>query len=221
MANLRTVTTRLVACAFLSSFAGFAQVQPGQLPQDQTTKNFFPAQQSSSTDRHSLTIGQKYRLALKRTFDPAEILRLSLSAGLDQWRNYPSEWGQGWDAFGVRMASHFGQHLVREQLEAGVWAIDHEDPRHRKSGLTGVWPRARYAIVHTFVTRSDSGTTMPAYSRFVGDYGAGFISREWYPDRFHTVGQGLEAGTISLGVDVGMNILREFWPHRGASAERP
>jgi hypothetical protein len=94
MANLRTVTTRLVACAFLSSFTGFAQFQPGQLPQDQTTNNFFGAQQSSSTDRHSLTIGRKYRLALKRTFDPAEILRLSLSAGIGHWRNSPLSGGK-------------------------------------------------------------------------------------------------------------------------------
>jgi hypothetical protein len=198
-----------VTCIFLSSIAVLAQVQPGQLA----------TQASPSIASEPLSIGEKYQLALQRTFDPVEIFRMSLSAGLDQERNYPSEWGQGWDAFGVRMASHFGQHLIREQLEAGVWAIDHEDPRHRRSGLTGVGPRTRYAIVHTFVTRSDSGTTMPAYSRFVGDYGAGFISREWYPDRFHTVGQGLEAGTISLGVDVGMNILREFWPHRWTKAE--
>jgi len=171
---------------------------------------------SPSIDSEPLSLREKYQLALQRTFDPVEIFRMGLSAGLDQERNYPSEWGQGWDAFGVRMASHFGQHLIREQLEAGVWAIDHEDPRHRRSGLTGVWPRARYAIVHTFVARNDSGGSMPAYSRFIGDYGAGFISREWYPDRFHTVGQGLEAGTISLGLDVGMNILREFWPrHHG------
>jgi hypothetical protein len=203
---------KLTALAFLAGSTVFAQIQPGQLPE---RNNFAGTQQSSSTDRHSLTLGEKYRLSLTHTFEPAEIFRLSLSAAWNQKRNYPSEWGQGWDAFGVRMATQIGQQLVREQLEFGVWAIDHEDPRHRLSGLKGVWPRTRFAVVHTFVTRSDSGNAMPAYSRFVGDYGAGFISREWYPDRFHTVGQGLEAGTISLGYDVAMNVLREFWPHRG------
>ena len=118
MANLRAGTAKILVCAFLSSFAGVAQVQPGQLAQDQTTNSFLPAQQSSSTDRHSLTVGQKYQLALKRTFDPAEILRLTLSAGIDHWRNYPSEWGQGWDAFGVRVASALGQQFVREHLDS-------------------------------------------------------------------------------------------------------
>jgi hypothetical protein len=205
------IQAKLMAFAFLAGGTIFAQVQPGQLPD---RNNFVASEQSSSTDRHSLTLGEKYRLSLKRTFDPVEIFRLSTSAAINQWRSYPSEWGQGWDAFGVRFASQLGQQLVREQLEFGVWAMDHEDPRWNRSGLTGMWPRTRYAIVHTFITKSDSGTTMPAYSRFVGDYGAGLISRRWYPDRFHTASQGLEAGTISLGFDVGMNVAREFWPHR-------
>jgi hypothetical protein len=206
-----TTQAMLLAFAFLAGSAVSAQVQPGVLLE---RNNFAASGQSSSTDRHALSLGEKYRLALHRTFEPGELLRLSVSAAWNQKRNYPSEWGQGWDAFGVRMASQLGQQLVREQLEFGVWAIDHEDPRYRRSGLTGVWPRTRFAVVHTFVARSDSGNAMPAYSRFVGDYGAGFISRQWYPDRFHTVGQGLEAGTISLGYDVGMNVVREFWPHR-------
>jgi len=219
MANLPKAATKIVTCALLSGLAALAQVQPGQLASNLDTSNSTDTSSSTITTSPSinsgaLTVREKYQVALERTFDPAEILRLSLGAGIDQWRNYPSEWGQGWDAFGVRMASALGQQLVREQLEFGVGAIDHEDPRHQLSGLSGVWPRARFAIVHTFVSRSDSGANMPAYSRFIGDYGAAFISRQWYPDRFHTVGQGLEAGTVSLGFDVGMNILREFWPRR-------
>ena len=191
----------LVTCALLLSPALFAQVQqPGQL-------------RSDSTNTEPLTLKEKYRVALNRSVDPIEFVRIAFAAGIDQARNYPREWGQGWDAFGVRMASGFGQQLVREQIEFGVWAIDHEDPRYQRSELHGVWPRTKYAIVHTFMARRDDGSQMPAYSRFVGDYGAGFISREWYPDRFHNVSQGIEAGSVSLGLDVGLNVAREFLPH--------
>jgi hypothetical protein len=151
---------------------------------------------------------------VERSVEPTEIARVAIGAALDQARTYPTEWGQGWDAFGVRVASGFGQHLIKEQIEFGVWAIDGEDPRHRRSGLHGFWPRTRYAVIHTFVARRDDGGQMPAISRFVGDYGAGFISREWYPSRFHTVQQGFDAGTVSLGIDVGMSVLREFLPER-------
>lgn len=165
-------------------------------------------------NQEPLTVGEKFKLSLKRSFDPLEFFRVSIGAGLDQWRDYPENWGGGWDSFGVRMASHLGQHLVKEEIEFGVEAFDHEDPRHRKSGLAGIWPRTRYAVVHTLLRQNDRGGLMPAYSRFVGDYGAGFISRQWYPARYQTVGQGLEAGTISLGLDVGMTVFREFWPSK-------
>jgi len=161
-----------------------------------------------------LTVKEKYHLALIRSVEPAELARIALGAGWDQLRNYPEEWGQGWDAFGVRMASGFGQHLVKEQIEFGVWAVDHEDPRHRRSGLHGVWPRTRWAVIHTLVARRDDGGSMPAYGRFIGDYGAGFVSREWYPTRFHNVQAGFDAGSASLGLDIGMNVLREFAPSK-------
>ncbi|HTW65078.1 MAG TPA: hypothetical protein VME17_10705 [Bryobacteraceae bacterium] len=198
----------LAACLLLFTPAVFAQIeQPGQLPGDPGS----PA--NSQANSEPLTVGEKYKLALKRTVDPLEWARIALGASLDQAFDYPSNWGQGWDAFGVRMASGFGQHAVREQLEFGVWALDHEDPRHRRSGLHGVWPRTKYAIVHTFVAWRDDGGEMPAYSRFIGDYGAGFVSREWYPTRFHHLQEGIDAGSLSLGLDAGMNVAREFMPH--------
>jgi hypothetical protein len=190
----------LAASVFLLAPVLLGQVQqPGQLP--------------SQADSEPLTLGEKYRIALDRSVDPVEFLRVALGAGLDQARNYPREWGQGWDAFGVRTASGFGQQLVGEQIEFGVWAMDHEDPRHQRSGLHGIWPRTRYAVIHTFVSTRDGGGEIPAYSRFAGDYGAGFISREWYPQRFHNFPQGFEAGSVSLGLDVGLNVAREFLPH--------
>jgi hypothetical protein len=185
--------------------------------QNQPDSRATPAANSTldaGANQEPLTIGEKFKLSWQRSLDPWELFRASVGAGLDQWRDYPSNWGEGWDSFGVRMASHFGEHLIKEEIEFGVEAFDHEDPPHGKSGLSGFWPRTRYAVVRTFVRENDHGHLMPAYSRFVGDYGAGFISREWYPARFQTVGQGLEAGTISLGLDAGMNVLREFWPSR-------
>lgn len=210
---MRFKQTGLAAIALLACSTGFAQTQPGQIPA-QNNNLAEASQSSSSTDRHALTIGEKYRLALKHTFQPEEIVLIAATSAINQKRSYPEEWGQGWDSFGVRVASQMGQQLVRQQLMFGVWALDHEDPRWRRSDLTGFWPRTRFAIVHTFITKNDSGETMIRYSRFVGEYGAGFISREWYPDRFHTIGEGVKAGTISLGFDVAKNIVREFLPHR-------
>ena len=159
-----------------------------------------------------LTVGEKYQFTLRRSVDAGELMRIGAGASLDQARNDPREWGRGWDSYGVRMASHLGQHLLKEQIVFAVRALDHEDPRPILSGMTGFWPRTRFAVVHTFITRNDNGQSMPAYGRFAGDYAAGFVSRLWFPDRFHTAGAGFKARTGALAVDVGMNVLREFWP---------
>jgi len=68
------------------------------------------------------------------------------------------------------------------------------------------------AARYTFTSGTDDGKFMPAYSRIIAAYGAAYISRTWFPPQYHTFGSGLKAGTTSLGIDVGMNLLREFWP---------
>jgi hypothetical protein len=90
--------------------------------------------------------------------------------------------------------------------------VDHEDPRYFVSGQGGPWKRTWYAMVHEFVVHNDNGTMVPAYSRFVADYGMPFIAQQWRPGRFRTVPDGLRAGTCSLGLGVGLNVGREFWP---------
>jgi len=159
-----------------------------------------------------MTVGQKFRYRLKHSFDLEHLSRSVAGASFDEARGNPSGWGRGWDSFGVRVTSHIGQHLVKEQLMFGVEALDHETPGHLRSRRTGIKDRLKDAIKYTFISSSDSGKLMPAYSRFVGAYGAAFISRTWYPSEFHTFSSGMYTGTASLGIDVGLNVLREFYP---------
>jgi hypothetical protein len=139
-------------------------------------------------------------------------LRAGAGGALAQWRDTPTEWGQGWDSYGVRVASRFGQNLVKQQILFAVQAIDHENPEHLRSHRHGFGNRVKDSIRYTFTSGTDDGKFMPAYSRFIGAYGAAFVSRSWHPARYHTFGSGLKTGTTSLGIDLGMNLLREFWP---------
>lgn len=75
-----------------------------------------------------------------------------------------------------------------------------------------MWKRTRYAMVHALVARSDGGTSMPAYSRLLADYGMPFIAQRWQPARFQTVSAGLRDGTLAIGIGALANIGREFWP---------
>jgi hypothetical protein len=58
---------------------------------------------------------------------------------------------------------------------------------------------------------------MPAFSRFAGAYGAGFIANTWEPRSQNDAGHALERGSTALLSSVGWHIFEEFWPDiRGA-----
>jgi len=159
-----------------------------------------------------MTVSQKFRYRLRHSFDGVEAARAAGGAAFDEARGHPKGWGRGWDSFGVRVTSHFGQHLIKEQIMFGVEALDHETPGHLRSRRTGARNRIIDAVKYTFICSSDSGKLMPAYSRLVGAYGSAYISRQWYPPEYHTAAAGFYAGSTSLGVDIGLNVLREFLP---------
>lgn len=206
------------ACALLSLCCAWSQsnerVQPGTLQsQDQNeSERSISASRTTTSTLPPMTRAEKFRYHLRHSLDAGEAFRATAGSALDQWQDHPPEWGQGWDAYGVRLASHFGQHFVKEQIMFGVQVFDHEDPRHVRTQQTTFIGRALDAAKNTFIARSDSGALMPAYSRFIGVYGAAFISRQWYPERLHTVGEGFRAGSVALSVDTGMNVVKEFLP---------
>ena len=93
-----------------------------------------------------------------------------------------------------------------------VQAIDHEDTRYFPSTRTSVKGRIGDALLHTIWRHNDSGGMMPAYSEFLGDYGAAAASRMWWPANYHHGSSILIAGSDTVLVDAGINVLHEFTP---------
>ena len=159
-----------------------------------------------------LTFRDRFDLYVSSFTKPDSVLAPAFGAAVNQARSEPPEWGQGGDALAVRFASGYGRLLVGRTIRFGVAAADGEDPRSDVSNLPGFWPRARYAIIHTFVARNDSSTEMLAFSRFAGVYGAAFIANAWYPASRATTSHAFLRGTYALSTSVGWNVFREFWP---------
>ena len=93
-----------------------------------------------------------------------------------------------------------------------VQAIVHEDTRFFRSKHTSFQGRVGDAFLHTVWRHNDSGGMMPAYSEFLGDYGAATVSRMWWPDKYHTGSAILTAGSDTILIDAGINVLHEFAP---------
>jgi hypothetical protein len=129
----------------------------------------------------SLTFAERVKFYEKSFPEPESLLGPVLGAAVGQLRDTPPEWGSGPDGFGIRVASGLGRSLLSRTIALGVASADQEDSRFTPSGESGIWRRTRHAIVGTLVPRTSSGGSMPAFSRFAGAYGAGFMANYWEP----------------------------------------
>jgi hypothetical protein len=165
-----------------------------------------------SPDWASLTVGEKLRYDWSHMFDVENLVFAAVGASFDQLRDRPSEWGQGWGPFGERYANHLGYYVVQRSIMFPVEALDHEDTRYYRSNQTSYPRRLGDAFLHTVWRHSTSGGMMPAYSEFLGDYGAAAISRQWWPARYRTASSIFTAGSNTVLVDAGINVFHEFKP---------
>jgi hypothetical protein len=150
---------------------------------------------------------------VKRTFGKNALIQTGVGAGILEANNSPHEWGRGIAGAGKRVGSVFGKHVIKGAIQTTVAKVRHEQLGYTPSGKKGFGPRVKYALLSTVVTRkTTTGKKTVASGRISGAFGAGFISRLWMPARLHTVSSGISSSGISLGVDAGMNVTREFWP---------
>ena len=160
----------------------------------------------------ALSVKEKLRYDAGHLFEVDNLVYAGIGAAVDQARDRPGEWGQGWGAYSHRYGSHVGQYLIQRGIMFPVQAMDGEDSRFFRSKRTSYSGRFGDALLHTVWRHDDSGGMMPAYGEFLGDYGASAVSRLWWPSRFHTGRAIFIAGSDTVLIDCGINILHEFAP---------
>jgi hypothetical protein len=159
------------------------------------------------------TIEDRLRFYKQTTFSPSAFLGPVAGAAFSQWTTgNPPQWGQGFAGFGKRLLSGYSRQVIANTIALGVGFTIKEDPRRRPTGEQGVWKRGLYAARGAFVSHTASGKLIPAYSRILGDYGAGFISNAWYPRPYSNAQSALYRGTTALASDIIWQEFKEFWP---------
>ncbi len=171
-----------------------------------------PASGPKSAEWKGLSVEEKLKYNWTHLFDVDNMVFAAIGAGVDQARDKPGEWGQGWGAYGERFGSHVGFYVIQRSIMFPVQAIDHEDVRYFRSERTSYKGRIADAFLHTVWRHNDSGGMMPAWSEFLGDYGAAAISRQWWPEHDRTASAILIAGSDTLLIDAGINVFKEFKP---------
>ena len=176
---------------------------PAQLPPD-------PAALSGYTP---LTSEERWHRYWQESFSSPGLYFASLGSAIEgQLANDPPEWRQGVGGFSLRSASLFGMFTIQTTIyEAGTAAMGLE-PRYQRCDCKGFPRRIGHALKWSVVTLNNAGKVRPNLPALAGGYGSGMLAMSWYPDRYHSLSDGVRLGNQQAGFMAGINLIREFGP---------
>jgi hypothetical protein len=215
---MRISILTLLLCMFISPQAWSQETTPDSTspPASEEPKQPDPTV-APVTDKSNVpapfTMHERFRFYETTTFSPFAALGPLTGSALSQWiTGNPPEWGQGFPGYGRRLLSGYSRQIIANSIGFGVALAAREDPRHYPTGEYGFWKRGLFAARDSFVSHNSSGGFMPAYSRIIGVYSAGFISNAWYPAPYSNVHSALFRGSTALASNIVWQEVKEFWP---------
>lgn len=91
------------------------------------TKDQGAQQQPAATDKQTTTPDyvfptpkERFKRYVSDTVGPWPLARAAASAGIQQWKDSPEEWGQGAEGYGKRFASNLGRNAIRQTVTYGL-----------------------------------------------------------------------------------------------------
>jgi hypothetical protein len=171
---------------------------------------FFPDIATSSAP---LTAGQKFKLFLNESVAPASFLYSAVSAGFNQWRDVPHDYGQGAEGYGKR----FGESMARSASQSffGTFvtsSILHEDPRFFPQVHPTLWGSVKYSAKRIVVTRTDSGRSTFNVAGFVGPVATEALANTYLPRSEQTGAKAAERIGSDLAWRFAGNMFKNYWP---------
>lgn len=196
----------LILCA-LAAHVAFAHT-PGNIPKPAKPAHEQARQESSSYVRPDFH--QRFRDDLQGTFGLAQISTIVFGAAISQAHRVPPEWGQGWSAYGERLASHSGSSLVEGTTNFALAEALRLDTKYYPCTCRGVWPRIKHALISSVTARTGKdGHRVFSLPSVGSPYAGAFATLAWYPPRYN-VEDAFRTGNYNLLDAVGMKLALEF-----------
>jgi hypothetical protein len=180
----------------------------GRLPIEWLIGPYIPVQEKL----RPLTSDQRKQIYLRQTFlTVGPYLARAFSAGLDQARGEPRDWGGGMPGYGRRYAARYGQFVVQNSVAAGGNALLGYEPRYDFCRCNGFWPRTLHALSRNFVAYNRTERELrPQSPTYAGAFAAGMLYNSWLPGH-HNIWTGGAFSVLSqAGIGSGYNVVSEF-----------
>ena len=161
-----------------------------------------------------LTVGQKFKLVTRSSFDPFQFAWYAAIAGISQAENSEPGYGQGWGSYGIRYASALGDGLTEAYMVSAVFpSILRQDPRYYQLGHGSFLRRTGYALSRLAITRGDSGNTQFNASEIFGSaVAAGIVTYSYHPHDDKTLSNTASVWGTQVAYDAIAIEIKEFWP---------
>jgi len=180
----------------------------GKLPIEWIIGPYIPVQEQLV----ALSNSERAQTYFRQTFLSAgPYLARAFSAGIDQARGEPSDWGGGFGGYGKRYAARYGEFVIQNSIQSGGNALLGYEPRYDFCRCNGFWPRTRHAISRNFVAYNRSERDLrPQMPMYGGAFAAGVLYNTWLPGE-HNVWKGGAYNVLSqAGIGSGYNFVSEF-----------
>lgn len=155
---------------------------------------------------------EREQIYVRQTFLTAgSYLARGFSAGIDQARGSPHEWGGGFGGYGRRYAARYGEFVVQNSIVSAGNALLGYEPRYDFCRCDGFWPRTRHAISRNFVAYNRTESELrPQAPTYTAAFAAGVLYNTWLPGE-HNVWRGGALSMLSqAGIGSGYNFVSEF-----------
>jgi hypothetical protein len=129
-----------------------------------------------------LTVKQKFKLAFRNATDPVAFLGAGFAAGIEQWDDGYSGYGQGAQGYFKRFGASYTDAFSGNMFGGAIMpSIFHQDPRYFYKGTGTVRSRIFYAISTVVICKGDNGHWQPNYSNVLGSLAGAGLSNLYYP----------------------------------------
>ena len=161
-----------------------------------------------------LSVGAKFKVVTKQTFDPMEFVYAGFLAGISQASDSEPGFGQGVGGYAKRFGTSFADVGIENYFTGAIFpSFLKQDPRFYQLGEGRFFHRLGYAMSRIFVIRSDAGKSQFNASELGGSaFSAGISTFSYHPQEDRNIENALSVWGSQVGWDTVTLVVKEFWP---------